>query len=36
LYRVLDQNFISAEKVEVLKAETTDLSRKAGGFIFYL
>ena len=31
LYRVLDRNFISNEKFEVLKNKTTDLSRKIGG-----
>ncbi|WP_294283196.1 four helix bundle protein [uncultured Chryseobacterium sp.] len=36
LYRILDRNFISDEKFEVLKNKTTDLSRKIGGFIFYL
>ena len=36
LYSVLDRNFISEEKFEVLKTKTTDLSKKIGGFIFYL
>lgn len=36
LYRILDRKFISDERFEVLKNKTTDLSRKIGGFIFYL
>lgn len=36
LYRILDRNFISKEKFEVLKLKTADLSKKIGGFIFYL
>lgn len=36
LYRILDRNFVAKEKFEVLKIKTTDLSKKIGGFIFYL
>ena len=36
LYRVLDRNFISNEKFEILKEKTIELSKKIGGFITYL
>ena len=36
LYRILDRNFISNDKFELLKDKTTSLSRKIGGFITYL
>jgi len=36
LYRVLDRNFISNDKFEILKEKTIELSKKIGGFISYL
>ncbi len=36
LYRVLDRNFISDEKFEILKEKTLTLSKKIQGFITYL